>query len=499
MRVDKSDIALAALAVLSSTAYLFYSAAFYRVGFPLDDAWIHQTYARSLAQGEGWSFEPGVVSGGTTSPFWVLLLSLGYLLQIPPFAWSFFLGIGCLVGIGICGMRYFRQIHPSLGWLGLFLILEWHFTWASVSGMETLLATLIVFIVFSFLSLEKVDWGLSLLMAVSIWVRPDLITLLLPLVAHIFVRLRNEARILRSYLPVFIAMGASLAGYIAFNIGVSGTWFPTTFYAKQAEYAELRQSPFLYRFGQQFFVALIGGGIFLLPGVLYEAYRSWREKDWNASAWLLWYLGVLGLYAVRLPVTYQHGRYIMPALAVFYTLGLKGSVFAYRWLAGRQKIGWILSRAGVFSWIVVTLGFWGMGGSAYARDVAVIETQMVNTAKWAALSLPTRARIAVHDIGAIGYYTEHQILDLAGLINPEVIPFLRDEERLARYLDEQGVDFLICFPNWYPHLTQDLEAVYIAEDWVLKEYNERPMTVYRWGLNDFISLPDPSPLMLYYR
>ncbi|MGB7537492.1 MAG: hypothetical protein WBM17_03030, partial [Anaerolineales bacterium] len=28
-------------------------------GFPLDDAWIHQTYARSLANGQGWSYAGG--------------------------------------------------------------------------------------------------------------------------------------------------------------------------------------------------------------------------------------------------------------------------------------------------------------------------------------------------------------------------------------------------------------------------------------------------------
>ena len=38
------------------------------------------------------------------------------------------------------------------------------------------------------------------------------------------------------------------------------------------------------------------------------------------------------------------------------------------------------------------------------------------------------AIVAAHDIGALGYLDDHQLVDLAGLITPEVIPFMLDEE-----------------------------------------------------------------------
>ena len=62
-------------------------------GFPLDDAWIHQTYARNLAQTGQLAFTPGLTSAGSTAPLWSALLSGGYLLRIPFHIWTYGLGI----------------------------------------------------------------------------------------------------------------------------------------------------------------------------------------------------------------------------------------------------------------------------------------------------------------------------------------------------------------------------------------------------------------------
>src|SRR3712207_1088598 len=45
-------------------------------GVSLDDGYIFFVYARNLAQGHGWSFNPGVTSFGASSITWTLLLAL---------------------------------------------------------------------------------------------------------------------------------------------------------------------------------------------------------------------------------------------------------------------------------------------------------------------------------------------------------------------------------------------------------------------------------------
>jgi len=42
---------------------------------------------------------------------------------------------------------------------------------------------------------------------------------------------------------------------------------------------------------------------------------------------------------------------------------------------------------------------------------------------------------------------------MAGLVSPEVIPFIRDEPQLSAWLDRSGADYLETFPGWYPSLT----------------------------------------------
>ena len=87
---------------------------------------------------------------------------------------------------------------------------------------------------------------------------------------------------------------------------------------------------------------------------------------------------------------------------------------------------------------------------------------MVATARWVNQNIPPDARLAVHDIGALGFYVRNPIVDMAGLITPDVIPFIRDEPRLAQYLDSNSVDYLITFPSFYPQLTSQRERIFEA-------------------------------------
>jgi hypothetical protein len=93
--------------------------------------------------------------------------------------------------------------------------------------------------------------------------------------------------------------------------------------------------------------------------------------------------------------------------------------------------------------------FWLVGAGAYRVDVNIIENELVASARWIESNTSPDALVAAHDIGAIGYFSRRPMLDLAGLISPEVIPIIRDEAALLALLRSRAADFVAAPPNFY--------------------------------------------------
>ncbi len=123
-----------------------------------------------------------------------------------------------------------------------------------------------------------------------------------------------------------------------------------------------------------------------------------------------------------------------------------------------------------------------MGAKSYAQDVAYIETEMVHTAKWAKENLPAGALIAAHDIGALGYFDDHELIDLAGLVSPQIIPFLRDESQIAKYLDENGADYFIAFPGLYPELAARSKEIFSSHGAIAPMLGGENLSIYQWSI-----------------
>ena len=474
---------LAVIVFFSVGSFVLASGIMYRIGFPLDDAWIHQTYARNLALRGEWAFNPGKPSGGSTAPLWSALLAIGFLIKLAPYVWTYLLGALALWAISLLGENMLRRLvpdyHPRFPWAGALLVLEWHLVWAAASGMETLLYALLVTVVLVLLiSGSQKFFGIGLFIGLTVWVRPDGITLLGPAVLVILLCQPSWSKRLRSLLNIVLGFGSPFALYLLFNLIVSGHPWPNTFYAKQAEYASYLNLPFLERLGSEALQPLIGVGVVLLPGVVITIVNAVRRRAWGILAAAIWLVGFLMLYAWFLPVTYQHGRYVIPVMPVYFLLGLAGFLeFIMKRLSRRGSIiptFWKLTIG------VILVVFWGRGAFAYAQDVTVIESEMVDTARWVSAHVPPGALVAAHDIGAQGYFGKHELVDLAGLISPEVIPFLRNEDQIAAYLKKRGVKYLVTFPDWYPSLTAGLSPIYSTHASLAPALGATNMAVYRW-------------------
>ena len=498
-----SKVWLAAAFSTLATAAIYLGAASQAagLGFPLDDAWIHQVYARNLAINAEWAFVPGSPSAGSTAPLWSGALSIAYFLDIDHLAWTYALGLGLLLISAAVGARWLAVRMPggtrSAWLLALLFPLEWHLAWASLSGMETLAVGAIAIVCFYGLESRRVGIGaIGALIGLGVWLRPDALTLLIAPIGYLI--LSNEWRQPKPWLYLTVGVAVLVVPYLAFQRGLSGEWWPNTFFAKQAEYAALQELPLLTRLAAQVGIPgewlgapgldsggpLVGVLVVLAPGMLVVVKYRAQSREWTWLLPLVWVGVYLGIYALRLPVTYQHGRYAIPVIPTLLVIGFEGML---RWARpGSTKTARrVFSRAWVILTAISAGIFWLLGARAYARDAAIIETEMVATALWIETNTPEDAIVAAHDIGALGYFATRELIDLAGLVSPEVIPFIRDEVALAAHLDSNHAEYLVTFPGWYPVLTSGAPLLFTTDGIHSPVAGGENMAVYQWNWAKF--------------
>lgn len=497
------------LALLSTAGYVAWSCSHGLAGFPLDDAWIHQTYARNLAQTGELAYLAGEPSAGSTSPAWSYLLSVGYLLHVDSRLWAYLLGGLALAATAGLLYRLSLRLSPSRPtaalFAGLFCAVEWHLVWAAASGMETMLFTALSLALLEYffgqianrrasegpasLQAERAivsSVGIGLVAGCLALTRPEGLGLAALVIAALLVlpqpptksEVRSRLLTTSISLLVFCAM---LTPYILFNLETSGSLFPNTFYAKQAEY-ETGLS-LLGRFWTVLGPTLVGAQMLLVPGFCYAIYNLIRQRNWPAALPVAWWLAFMVVYAVRLPVSYHYGRYVMPTIPILILYGVWGTTDLMR-PRSPHSAARALSKAVPLALAALVLIFLGRGAMAYSDDVGFIEGEMVATARWLNEHTEPDEIIAVHDIGAVGFFTDRPLLDLAGLITPEVIPFITDAAKLTEWMIEQGATYTVFFPDFsptYAELAVDprLQAVTCTNyAWTL-EMSHQNMCVYR--------------------
>lgn len=474
-------------------------------GFPLDDSWIHQVYGRNLAETGQWAFVPGQPSAASTAPLYTVLLAAGYALGVSYQVWTHLLGVVALFITTALGARMAERLAPGqklAGWLaGGVLVLAWHLVWSAVSGMETMLFSMFTLVLIA-LAWHERDTAAESLRAVAVrggifGVLAALTTLTRPegvmlagLVGLLILILRPQHG-LRGALVWGVAAGlgfvVAMLPYLLLNLELTGGLLPDTAAAKQAQAAVLLATlSYPARVWRMLEPLTAGGQLLLLPGMICFAVicgRALREDHQRGFdlLLLLWPAALILLYAARLPAAYQHGRYVIPVLPALIVAGVVGSVWLVR-VSRHSLLGRVMVRALMISSLVVFVYFGLLLGPAtYARDVRIIDEEMVTAAHWIRDNVPPENLLAIHDIGAVGYFAPRSLLDIAGLVSPELIPLIGDEAATWAFLEAQGARYLMAFPNQVPGGEVDdphLCPVFTTNNPTAREAGGHNMSVY---------------------
>ncbi len=451
-QVTRIDIVTIAVCIA-----LFAAAGIPVAGSMTDDTYIHMQYARNLAEAGELSFNRGDPSYGATSPLWVGMLALVYLaggdLAVWIRAMSWAAGALSIVMIYFLVLRLDGR-RLVAGAAAVVLACEaWLLRW-SATGMESSFAMLAVLIcLFAALGATRsaarsAMFGLFLFLACL--ARPEA-GLMVPAAFVTFAVTGRSTPFGRRFL--WLAVFAVLMAVWLFLVhSHTGTFLPLTAGAKQGRPV----------FGRSMLVSALVplkviGATLLIPAAaaaIFTAAGLFRDRSLfnvrsgvsrgGALLLLLWVYLLPAVYVIF--DFHVLSRYLLPVFPAVIAVGFAG---AARLLRGRGP-------GTVRGVIVVMAGAAMIQGLVFYFTVAVRPTRefsrglhevIVPMGRWLSENSPQGSVVASPDIGAVGYFSGREVLDLGGLVTPEINDMRRkiDVERIideGLYLD-LGADYLI--------------------------------------------------------
>ena len=417
---------------------------------PIDDTYITMVYARSIAQGRGFTFglndHPTL---GTTTPFNTLILAALYALfpQADAAGVAVALSVICWIatswlwflGGGILGLNRLERLFIAL------LVLIETTTWIAHLGMETwLFVFLLTLCVMAYFRGALVLTGV--LIGLLFLTRGEGI-LLAPLIGlHLLSQRRGW---LRRGLRIALGGAIVLLPWFVYAALTFGSIFPSTLAAKSAQVDLGFTQPFVIYMAYVFvgewsnlgFVVVTPWLLLFVGGLVY-AIRA-RRKLLLLPAWAL--LFVVGYGILRIPTYKWYALPVMYVVTVFAGLALAGIAPLVVRLAKSlkpertQQVGLIAACAALalIAAIILPKNIPNSPVGDWRHDV------YHNLAEWLDSNTPPESSVAYVEIGLLGWYGQRRVVDLLGLTNPELIPAVKQGD-FERAIEIAQPDVLIC-------------------------------------------------------
>ncbi len=456
--------------------------------FPMDDSYIHFVYAENLSEHGRLFFntvdEKGV---GTSSLLWILILGAGNLAGLSMHWVAKLVGVACLAAVGIGLYELLRPLLSPWVALGgaLLVIVSGHMLWFALSGMETML--FLALGILALLCYRKERWG-WLGVALGLLIITRLEGVILALVIGCFDVWRRRG--IRSGLVVTVGVtGLICCPWILYLWLRTGYFIPTSGIGRhfsnitsiQVATAHSDSLAWLSGFPALAYpLTWIGYSIeFILGGFALPAPYLYIDPGIGSLSYKLSIWAILGLATVVLPLLWISCRRLviylksqswekdmvrLPLLIFLFWvvlhnlcymiyLPILGSASRYAslnhialWLA----FGLGISHAGKSRyklWLAAGLTIIALANTVYWNRVydANLEHMLkvrIPAAEYIRKQIPDSETCAAFDVGALRYYSQRPLVDLGGLIDPDLIQWFT-AGRFDQYLIENKVTCLV--------------------------------------------------------
>ncbi len=431
--------------------------------FPLDDSYIHQVYAKNLAETGTFCLNPGEPSMGTSSPLWVAVLAIFYhmnfdmywtiqILSLLSFAVLCFLAMSTVHTTAL--QLNFSEEDACVGSLlaGGLLISNGSLLWFSLSGMETMFFLCICFFAIRSYSQRGFDYITGIFAGLAFLARAP--GGLLCVVFVLFELWRKR----RSFYLGLISMGVVISPYLLLSLEITGKIIPTTAKGKLLTYVRsgfslneiywYLKTLFLYQKYQPqvyFLLAVIMAVILVVDNKYRGRWRYFGSevvgKYLECSVLVVWGIMHITLYAVKFRILHQNTRYLANEYVIITILGSLGFLILRRLNPGFRWTNLLLALCMIFS--VGNLFFWQ---DVYAKNIEHISELYLPMGRWIRENTPHKARVAAFDIGIVRYVGDRYTIDLGGLSDPAVHPYLK-KKRCGNFVRKKKADYIMLSRN----------------------------------------------------
>jgi hypothetical protein len=368
--------------------------------YTVDDAFIVALYAKRLAAGLGYTLSGTAPTDGVTGPLWLVPGLIAAQLDLEPTWAAKLVGLGCAalaVGL-ILRRRLARAGGGQAAWFALLLVAcqpslgSW-----GIAGLETGAATLALCVAVLAATRRPVAAQRTAACALAVlpWLRPELIVAALVVLLMLFVRRGARA------LPALVFVLASWAALLAFRYALFGALVPLAFHAKLG--SALDGCSYTLR---ACFVLFGGLGLGLCAAA---CVRGRGDDRWAAAV----------VIAHGCAVTLAGGdwmpgfRLYVPIMPLYIGLAAVGaqSLMRTRWGMSFAVLALIFACGIPFADLVTRVPELRSSGESRER---------VGRALIARLRAHRTTRVALVDIGYVGYASGLPLVDLAGITDPEI-------------------------------------------------------------------------------
>lgn len=457
--------------------------------FSTEDSYITYRYAQNLIDGNGFTYNQGEEYLGTTAPFYGLILAFFGILGFNiPYIGGILSAFSLGLAVILIYLLTLKKGYPLVGLMcGLFILLNPWFL--QTFGSETYFELLMIICAFYFYDQKKYI-PTTVFCALAFLVRPDgIIPGIIIFADYIF---QNKKFPFKEVI-IFVILCAPifLFNYFSFN-----ALLPSTLEAKQAQYASglwrrflpgtlkyasliLKENALLY-----FLIPLmiIGGIAVLLSGKIWFLIALWTVLHTVGYMFLKvsfyhWYLipllfllMLMGAFSIHFimqaPRFFKENKIKKWNLKIF-NQEIKISVGKFKDIG--LPLEWtyrILSIVIIASCIISIFG----GIRAYHNTYKALPSPKLElyakAGKWIANNTPLDATISALEVGYLGYHAERKVIDLVGLVTPEV----------SKHVRERNFEWAVIKykPDYFIHSTEFngwLETI-IDKRWFHESYRQ---------------------------